>query len=151
MTVMNLTTNSYTLRVFRENGLKCTPQRIAVLKIIEASNTHLSVDKIHNMVKKFLPNVGLATIYRSLDSLVELGLIEKVHLDDGCHSYTSASGGHKHALVCRECDQIVNYEDCPLEDIKEQISKKTGFRIENHYLQLFGTCRACQTAELSKK
>jgi len=147
---MDLTTNSYVLSVFRSKGLKCTPQRIAVLKTVEESRTHLSIEMIHKKVKKYLPNVGLATVYRSLDSLIGLGLIEKVHLDDGCHSYTSTLSGHRHALVCRECDQILEYEDCPLDRIKEQVSRKTGFRIDNHYLQLFGTCKDCQAVVQNK-
>lgn len=146
---MDLSANNYVLSVFRSNGLKCTPQRIAVLNAIEQSKTHLSIEKIHNKVKEYLPNVGLATIYRSLDSLIHIGLIEKVHMEDGCHSFASRLSGHKHALVCKVCDQIVEYEDCPLESIKNQVSEKTGFKIDNHYLQLFGTCRECQTSDNS--
>lgn len=141
---MDLIPDSNVQALFKSRGLKCTPQRIAVYKVIEGSRTHLSIEKIHAGVKKILPNIGLATVYRTLDYLITLGLIEKVHLDDGCHSYTSVLSGHRHALVCRVCDQIVEYEDCPLEGIKNQVSKKTGFKIDNHYLQLFGTCSECQ-------
>jgi len=143
---MDLIPDNYVLSVFKAKRLKCTPQRIAVFKVIEDSKTHLSIEKIHNEVKNFLPNVGLATVYRTLDSLIDLGLIEKVHLEDGCHSFTSTLSGHRHALVCKVCDQVVEYEDCPLEAIKEQVSRKTGFKIDNHYLQLFGTCSECQTS-----
>ena len=142
---MDLIPDNYVLSVFKGKGLKCTPQRIAVFKVIEDSKTHLSIERIHKEVKNFLPNVGLATVYRTLDSLIDLGLIEKVHLEDGCHSFTSTLSGHRHALVCKVCDQIVEYEDWPLEAIKEQVSRKTGFKIDNHYLQLFGTCSECQT------
>ncbi|NIS09720.1 MAG: transcriptional repressor [Candidatus Dadabacteria bacterium] len=143
---MDLIVDNYVQSVFKSKGLKCTPQRIAVFKVIEESKTHMSIEKIHTEVKKLLSNVGLATIYRTLDSLIELGLIEKVHLEDGCHNFTSALSGHRHALVCKVCDQIVEYEDCPLEGIKEDVSKKTGFEIDNHYLQLFGTCSDCQAS-----
>ena len=146
--MMDLSTDKYILSVFRNKGFKCTPQRIAVLKTIEDSETHLSVEKIHNKVNSYLPNIGLATIYRSLDSLVSMGLIERVHTDDGCHSYVSALNGHRHAIVCKVCDRILDYEDCPLENIVEQVSKKTGFLIDNHHLQLFGTCKECQSTEI---
>jgi len=145
--VIDLIPDSYVQSVFKAKGLKCTPQRIAVYKVIDESRTHMSIEKIHADVKRVLPNVGLATIYRTLDSLIELGLIEKVHLEDGCHNFTTAFSGHRHALVCKVCDQVVKYEDCPLEGIKETVSKKTGFKIDTHYLQLFGTCSECQASQ----
>ncbi|NIP39169.1 MAG: transcriptional repressor [Candidatus Dadabacteria bacterium] len=144
---MDLIPDNYIQSVFKAKGLKCTPQRIAVFKVIEESKTHLSIEKIHEEVKKVLSNVGLATVYRTLDSLIDLGLIEKVHLEDGCHNFTSALSGHRHAVVCKVCDQIVEYEDCPLDGIKDQVSEKTGFEIDSHYLQLFGTCRQCQAQD----
>ena len=111
---MDLIPDSYVLSVFKGKGLKCTPQRIAVFKVIEESKTHLPIERIHKVVKNFLPNVGLATVYRTLDSLIELGLIEKVHLEDGCHSFTSTLSCHRHALVCTGCDQVFEFEYCPL-------------------------------------
>jgi len=90
------------------------------------------------------PYVAVISSWKYLRSSIET--FEAGDIEDGCHSFTSTLSGHRHALVCKVCDQIVEYEDCPLEGIKEEVSRKTGFKIDNHYLQLFGTCSECQTS-----
>jgi Fur family transcriptional regulator, ferric uptake regulator len=130
--------------LFHKRGLKCTPQRLAVLGILEKSPRHFSIVEIHKKVKKVLPGTGLATVYRALEALVDLGLIVKVHLDDGCHSYTVAPIGHQHSIVCMGCNRVMDFAECPIEDISRKLSIKTGFAIQKHFLQLFGKCRACQ-------
>lgn len=131
--------------LFHKRGLKCTPQRLAVLGILEESPKHFSIMEIHKKVKKVLPGTGLATVYRALEALVDLGLIARVHLVDGCHSYTVAPIGHKHSIVCVECNRVMDFAECPIEDISKKLSIKTGFTIQKHFLQLFGKCRTCQS------
>ena len=130
--------------VFHDKGLKCTPQRLAVFKVLQDSNSHLSINTIHKKVKELLPDTGLATVYRSLETLVELHLALKVHLEDGCHSYVIAPEGHRHPIVCTDCHKVIEYTECPMEDLSKKISKETGVQINTHFLQLFGKCRECQ-------
>ncbi len=131
--------------IFHDKGLKCTPQRQAVLKALQESKGYLSISKIHRNVKELLPGTGLATVYRSLETLVELNLVVKVHLEDGCHSYAVAPKGHRHPIVCTDCNRVVEYTECPMEDLSKKLTKDTGILIQNHFLQLFGTCKQCQT------
>lgn len=131
--------------LFHKRGLKCTPQRLAVLGILGESPRHFSVMEIYKKVKKVLPEIGLATVYRALEALVGLGLIVRVHLEDGCHSYKVAPIGHQHSIVCMECNRVMDFAECPIEDISRRLSKQTGFAIQKHFLQLFGKCRACQS------
>ena len=130
--------------VFHERGFKCTPQRLAVLRVLQDTHAHHSINKIHTNVKELLPGTGLATVYRSLEILVELNLAVKVHLEDGCHSYALAPEGHRHPIVCTDCNKVIEYTECPMEDLSKKISKKTGVQINTHFLQLFGKCRECQ-------
>lgn len=129
--------------IFHARRLKCTPQRLAVFKVLEESETYLSINTIHKKVKDLLPGTGLATVYRSLETLVDLGLVVKVHLEDGCHSYAVAPEGHSHPIVCTECSKVIEFAECPLDKISEKLSKDTGIEIRNHFLQLFGRCREC--------
>ncbi len=130
--------------LFHKRGLKCTPQRLAVLGILQESPRHFSIAEIHKKVKRVLPGTGLATVYRALEALVDLGLIVRVHLEDGCHSYTVAPIGHQHSIVCVGCNRVMDFAECPIEDISKKLSTETGFTIQNHFLQLYGKCRTCQ-------
>jgi len=130
--------------IFHEQGLKFTPQRKAVLKVLQDTHAYLSINKIHANVKEILPGTGLATVYRSLETLVDLELVVKVHLEDGCHSYTLAPEGHRHPIVCTDCSKVIEYTDCPIEDLSKKVSKDTGIPIQNHFLQLFGKCKECR-------
>jgi len=130
--------------IFHDKGLKCTPQRQAVLKVLQDSKGYLSINRIHSNVKELLPETGLATVYRSLETLVELNLVVKVHLEDGCHSYAIAPEGHRHPIVCTDCNSVIEYTECPMEDLSKKISKDTGIQINTHFLQLFGKCKECQ-------
>jgi Fur family ferric uptake transcriptional regulator len=130
--------------IFHNRGLKFTPQRRAVLKVLQDTHAYLSINKIHAKVKELLPGTGLATVYRSLETLVELKLAVKVHLEDGCHSYATAPEGHRHPIVCTDCSRVIEYTECPIEDLSKKVSKDTGIPIQNHFLQLFGKCEQCR-------
>jgi len=130
--------------LFHQHRLKCTPQRLAVLSALHESTEHISISEIYKNVRKILPGTGLATVYRALETLVDLGLVLTVHMEDGCHSYTVSRFGHRHPVVCMGCNRVLEFTDCPLENISRRLSKKTGFLIEKHFLQLFGKCQQCQ-------
>lgn len=130
--------------LLRNKGLKATPQRLAVLHVLHESTKYLEIGDILNKTKKILPKTGLATIYRTLEILGELELVKKIHLQDGCHSYAISPEGHGHHMVCTTCNKVVDFEDCPFEGYLESIKQETGFKIQNHFLQLFGECNECQ-------
>ncbi len=130
--------------MFHDKGFKCTPQRLAVLKVLRDTSAYLSINTIHLKVKELLPDTGLATVYRSLETLVDLNLVVKVHLEDGCHSYVIAPEGHRHPIVCTDCNKVIEFAECPLDDLSKQISEDTGVQIKTHFLQLFGKCKECQ-------
>ena len=131
--------------IFHEKGFKCTPQRLAVLKVLQDKQAYLSINTIHQKVKELQPETGLATVYRSLETLVDLNLAVKVYLEDGHHSYAMAPKGHRHPIVCTECNKVIEFAECPLDDLSKKITKDTGVEINTHFLQLFGKCGECET------
>ena len=130
-------------QLLKNKGLKSTPQRLAVLHVLHESSKYLSINDILEQTKHILPNTGLATIYRTLDVLVELGLVTRVHFQDGCHSYAFSDDSHAHQIVCTNCNKILDLEECPFDKYLEYLTEKTGFKIQNHFLQLFGECSEC--------
>ncbi|MGQ0794130.1 MAG: Fur family transcriptional regulator [Deltaproteobacteria bacterium] len=130
--------------LFHNRGFKCTPQRLAVLRALEQCRGHMAISEIHAKVRDTLPGTGLATVYRALETLINISLVVKVHLEDNRHSYSIAPEGHRHPVVCVECSSVVEFAECPLQDIADAVSKRTGFLVERHFLQLFGRCQKCR-------
>jgi len=125
-------------------GYKLTRQRRAVLEVIASSEERLNPAEVCEKAKAACPGIGLTTVYRTLDILVGLGVVRRVHLDEGCHSYAPATEGHQHHLVCSDCGNVVEFEGCDLSALLKAVASQTGFEIEDHWLQLFGRCPACQ-------
>lgn len=130
--------------ILSEHGYKLTPQRLAILDVITRSREHLTPAVIYKKVCRTHPGMGLTTVYRTLDVMTELGLVDRVHLGDTCRSYSAQERGHRHNIVCTRCGLVVDFIGCDLEDLSERLSCETGFKIEGHLLQFQGLCRNCQ-------
>ena len=98
----------------KSEGYKLTPQRRAILDtIIENQGKHLNTEEIYNLVKKKCPEIGLATVYRTLQLLDEISMISKLNIDDGCIRYelnTSENDHQHHHLICEVCNDIIEVE-----------------------------------------
>ncbi len=125
-------------------GYKLTRQRRVVLEVIAAEGTHLSPAEVYERARVNCPDLGLTTVYRTLDILSGLGLVRRVHLKEGCHSFALTSGEHSHHLICRKCGDVVEVEGGDLGPLVDRVAQNTGFIVEEHWLELFGTCPACQ-------
>ena len=128
-----------------EAGYRLTAARRAVVQVLEAANTPLSAQEVWQRGQQLQPALGLASVYRSLDLLEEAGLVRRVHQEDGCHGYMPASPGHRHAIVCRACGQAVEFPGCEgLDGLIARVQQETGYRVQDHLLQLVGVCPDCQ-------
>jgi Fe2+ or Zn2+ uptake regulation protein len=121
-----------------------TRPRQAVLAALSLSAEHLNPAEIYERARAVYPKIGLVTVYRALDLLTQLGCIQRVHLDEGCHSYVRAGEGHSHQLICKECGRVEAFSECELEKVIRRLSQKTGFAIEGHRLELLGRCPECR-------
>ncbi|HAS88457.1 MAG TPA: transcriptional repressor [Desulfovibrio sp.] len=127
------------------NGLSMTPQRKVIVETFWETEGHFSAEELLALVQKTVPEVGQATVYRTLKLLVDSGLAES-H-DFGCgvalyeHSY-----GHEHHdhLVCTRCQKKVEVVDESIEKRQEILARKNGYVLTNHRMMLFGLCPACQ-------
>ena len=128
----------------QENGYRLTAARRAVVEAVQKSTRALTPVEVFDMARKKYRALGLVSVYRTLEKLEELHLIQRVHQPQGCQAFISASHGHEHLLLCQNCGRVTFFDGDDLEALIKGISKKTGYQIGEHWLQLFGLCQACQ-------
>lgn len=130
-----------------EGGHKLTPQRWAIAAIfLMNQGKHLSADDVWGMLRETYPNHGIATVYRTLDLLEEVGVLQKLDFGDGRARYEIADDDahHHHHLVCTWCGAIIEFEDDLLDELEREIERRTGFHIRDHVAKFFGICVNCQ-------
>jgi Fur family transcriptional regulator, ferric uptake regulator len=130
-------------QIFARHGYKLTQPRRAVLKVVAESTATLTAADIHRMARDYYSQTSLVTVYRTLDTLVELGAIRRIHQPDGCHSYAPASEGHGHHVICEGCHSVTEFDDCDLAELTAAVERRTGYQIAGHWLELFGYCPTC--------
>lgn len=138
---------------FRGCGYRLTLGREAILDVLSKSEGHLSAEDIYTKIHPRNPNVGLTTIYRTLDVLSNLGMVYKLDFGDGRARYEFAEGPkgahHHHHLVCTECHKIIDYTDFIDDEVEllnqteKGLGKKYKFKITNHLIQFYGVCEEC--------
>ena len=133
----------------KSKGCKLTPQRRAIVEtIIENEGKHLTAEEIYEQVKKKCPEIGLATVYRTILLLEEIGVISKLLLNDGCSRYELVHRNERHRhhhLICNQCNKVIEVEDDLLEELEEGIEKKYKFKILDHSVKFFGICDECES------
>ncbi len=129
-------------------GRRLTRPRRAVLRVVAEATCPLTPAQVHEQAQAHYPQVGLVTVYRTLELLAELGLVRRIHTEEGCHGYVPVAMGEAgHHLVCTSCHQAVEFPCTGLEETLAEVERLTGFSIQEHWLELFGLCPACQAGE----
>ncbi|HLQ73754.1 MAG TPA: Fur family transcriptional regulator [Bacillota bacterium] len=127
---------------------KLTPQREATLRIlIEHEEDHLSAEEVFLLVKDINSEIGLATVYRTLELLSELEIVDKINFGDGVTRYDLRKEGAKHFhhhLICIECGTVEEVMEDLLEDVERQVERNWHFKVKDHRLTFHGICKACQ-------
>jgi Fur family ferric uptake transcriptional regulator len=137
--------------LLKQNGLKVTNQRIAILEVLNSRpGEHLTAEEIYDLVRVKYPDIGLATVYRTIQMLSELNLIDKLNLDDGYVRYeiskndAEETGHHHHHLICLDCGNIYTFQDDLLETLEKRIKDTLGFDVVDHEVKLYGHCKKCR-------
>ncbi|MCX7923367.1 MAG: transcriptional repressor [Clostridia bacterium] len=133
--------------ILKEKGYKLTSQRQAVLDVItQHEGEHLSTEEIYELVKVNYPDIGLATVYRTLLLFDRMDLVYKMDLDDGCNRYelNNHKEDHRHHhLICTNCGSIQEVQEDLLDSLEEQIAKNNNFIVKDHKVKFYGYCGAC--------
>lgn len=137
--------------LLKKNGLKVTTQRVAILEVLSSRpGKHLTAEEIYDYVRKKYPDIGLATVYRTIQLLSELNLIDKLNLDDGYVRYEIGRKSkedtchHHHHLICLDCGSIYAFQDDLLETLEGRIRETLGFEVVDHEVKLYGHCKKCR-------
>jgi Fe2+ or Zn2+ uptake regulation protein len=128
--------------LLRSRGFRLTPQRLAILQVLEESKKHLSAIQIYEIACQKIPGMTEATVYRSLNFLSEQGCVLVAHLGSGQLVYELAGRDHHH-LICRRCKEMLEIDHADLEWLYQQFKLRTGFQIDSLHLTFFGLCPAC--------
>lgn len=140
--------------LLKKKGLKVTNQRIKVLEVLSNSHDkHLTAEEIYEIIKADYPEIGLATVYRTIQLLLELNLVDRINLDDGFVRYEignmdeNREKHHHHHLICTECGKVLSFEDDLLDELEKRIMDLVSFKVLDHEVKLYGKCKDCLTKE----
>lgn len=130
---------------------KLTPQREATVEVLlENEEDHLSAEDVYLLVKEKAPEIGLATVYRTLELLNELEIVDKINFGDGVSRYDLRKEGANHShhhLVCIQCGSVSEIEEDLLGDVERKVEEEWIFKIKDHRLTFHGICSRCQTEQ----
>ena len=127
------------------NGMKCTPARLLIFKEIYSSSEHFDADEIYFRMRREKKSVSRATVYRTLDLLVENGFVSKVNVGASqVHFENTLAQKHHEHLVCTQCGKIIEFSNDMIEKQQDKICKEFGFFPTKHNLIIFGLCDKCQ-------
>lgn len=132
----------------QSQGYKLTPQREATVRVLlENEEDHLSAEDVFMLVKDKAPEIGLATVYRTLELLSELHVVEKLNFGDGVARYdlrTDNNKHHHHHLICVQCGAMDEIKEDWLGPLEERLELEYGFTVIDHRLDFQGICRRCR-------
>lgn len=123
-----------------------TRQQRAIAEMLERSDEFVSAQTVHARLRAAGERVGLATVYRALQAMVEAGAVDVLRGDDGEAAYRACSTDHHHHLVCRSCAKTVEVEGPAVERWTDSVAAEHGFTQVTHTLEIFGTCTECAAA-----
>ena len=136
------------LDLLRRRGGRLTPTRRAIVAALVAAGEHITADDITDRVRRAHPDLALTTVYRCLDALEELGVVEHVHLGHGRAVYHLASQDHQH-LMCERCGLVVEVPTRVFADLAAALDARYGFAIRPNHFAVPGLCSACRKASVS--
>jgi Fur family ferric uptake transcriptional regulator len=131
------------VRRLESRGHRLTASRKRVVAAVLASPAHFTVDD----VLRRTPDVGRATVFRTMKLLQELNAVCRVLMEDGTLHYRLSASGHHHHLVCGSCGRVEDFAGCNVSSLVGQLAEDTDYRIEGHWLEVYGRCKRCRTAE----
>ena len=133
------------LAQLKDNGYRLTKARKAVVETVAGTASALNPLEVYEQSKATCPSLGLVSVYRTLEKLEELDLIQRVHQPDGCNAYLPHADGHQHLIICEKCGKAEYFEGKEdMDTFFSKVADEHGFTVNEHWLQLFGICSECE-------
>ena len=124
-------------------GLRKTDARRTVATLIADRDGPFTAADLLADARARQVGVGRATVFRALDTLSDLGVVERLDLPNGEHAYVGCEPVHHHHVICTTCGRMTEVEDCGMRDVAREVARRSGYRVDTHRLELFGTCPDC--------
>ncbi|MAG13360.1 MAG: transcriptional repressor [Spirochaetales bacterium] len=137
--------------ILAQAGLRITRQREIILNIIQHLDSHPDADEVYGVAKKKLPRINLSTVYRTLQTLKERGLIDTHRFSEEHHHYEVNTAREHHHLVCRQCGEIVECDLPIMDQIKKHAHTESGFKALSSDITVYGICGSCLKAKVGRK
>jgi Fur family ferric uptake transcriptional regulator len=132
-------------------GYRLTAPRRSLAALIDEQDGHFTAAELVAEARSRRLGVGRATVFRTLEVLEGLGAVERLDLPSGDHAYVGCEPAHHHHVVCSRCGRTLEIEDAGLRSVVREVRRQTGFRIDDHRLELFGVCPACLADDRSER
>jgi Fur family ferric uptake transcriptional regulator len=127
-------------------GYRLTDSRRAVAQLVVDQDGHFSAADLVAQARLRGTGIGRATVFRTLEVMSEVGVVERIDLPNGEHAYVGCEPVHHHHVICARCARTTRVADCGMSVVAREVARLTGYRIDEHRLELFGLCPACQRA-----
>ncbi|HHX50900.1 MAG TPA: transcriptional repressor [Clostridia bacterium] len=131
------------LKRLRNQGLRLTPQRIALIQSLAQGKKHKTAEEIHQEMQVSQPGIALGTVYRNLGLMVDKRLVNRLDFGENC-SFFELNLEHHHHLICVRCGEMVDVPECPVKEYVRTAGNEDGFEIIKHHLELYGICKYCR-------
>jgi len=128
----------------RERDFRITPQRLAILRVLAASEGHPSVESIHETIRREFPMTSIATVYKTVHLLNQINQVLEIALPDGSNRYDGNKPFPHPHVICVGCQKIIDLNLGPLKDMTAEVADETGFDRLTYRLDFFGMCDDCQ-------
>ncbi len=135
------------VQVLDRAGYRLTGPRLAVAGLVADRDGHFTAADLVMDARRRHPGIGRATIFRAIDLFASLDLVERVDLPAGDHAYVACDPVHHHHAICTGCGRSLDVDDFGLTRVLNEIGRRSGFRVTDHRLEIFGLCAACQAAQ----
>ncbi|MDI6601599.1 MAG: Fur family transcriptional regulator [Thermoanaerobacteraceae bacterium] len=132
--------------LLKKKGIKVTPQRLAIYYMLKNTKSHPSADTIYQKLSDQFPTMSLATVYKTLDLLNHIGLIQEINVGEDCFRYDANTDPHPH-IICLKCKRVEDVENHFTEELKKIIANKTHYNVVSQQLYFYGYCPECSKGD----
>ena len=137
------------LDTLKNRGVRITPQRNAILEYLVSSKSHPTADEIYKALASDFPNMSVATVYNNLRVFLGAELIKDLTFGDASSRFDFITHDHYH-IICDKCGTIVDFHYPGLDEVEQLASHVTGFKVNSHRMEVYGTCPKCATENLER-
>lgn len=124
-------------------GQRTTPQRLLVAEVLGAARRQLTAEELWHRVRRRSPRLGRATVFRTVEALVDAGVARRFELDNHVYGYAACEPGHHHHLACSQCGRVEEIDEGYVRPVALRVAAETGFVIDDARLDFYGRCAAC--------